>query len=69
MTAPVVVWVPRRTFSLISPTRSRRPGSSAFSRLDFPAPLGPVTTLSCPSSAARSSSSPAPVFTLVQCTG
>src|SRR5215218_5066101 len=34
----------RRTRALISPIRSLSPGCTALSRLDFPAPDGPVTT-------------------------
>src|SRR2546427_370995 len=42
--AAVVVCLPVRHFSLIAPTRSLRPGSNAFSKLDFPAPEAPVKT-------------------------
>ena len=58
MTAVTVVFFPRRTLALISPVRSRRPGCTAFSRLDFPAPDGPVTTDTRPASAARSALEP-----------
>ena len=44
MTADTVVFFPRRTLALISPIRSLSPGCTAFSRLDLPAPDGPVTT-------------------------
>jgi hypothetical protein len=42
MTADTVVCLPRRILALISRTRSLRPDSTALSRLDFPAPDGPV---------------------------
>ena len=63
MAAVVVVCRPRRTRAEISPTRSPSPGSIAFSSDDFPAPLGPVRTLSCPASRSRSAAIPAPVTT------
>ena len=67
--ADTVVFRPRRSLALSSPVRSVSPGWSAFSRLDFPAPEGPVTTDSRPAMAARSSASPAPVLALVRNTG
>jgi hypothetical protein len=65
MTAETVVFFPRRTRRLISPIRSLSPGWTALSRLDFPAPEGPVTTEVRPSRAPANSSMPCPVRALV----
>ena len=69
MTEETVVLRPRRIRRLTSPVRSWRPGCTAFSRLDFPTPEGPVTTVARPASSRRRFSIPSPVFTLVGCTG
>jgi hypothetical protein len=58
ITADTVVWRPRRPRALTSRVRSLSPGSTALSRLDFPAPDGPVTTDVRPAIASASSSIP-----------
>ena len=54
------MWRPLWSTSLTSPVSMRRPGWMAFSRVDFPTPEGPVTTLVAPASWSASSSSPIP---------
>ena len=62
--AETVVFLPRRTRSLISPVRNASPGSIRFSSEDFPAPDGPVSSATWSLNSARSSSTPAPVEAL-----
>ena len=64
MRALTVVCLPRPVRSETSPVRSTRPGRSALSRLDLPAPLGPATTVACPGSHAAMAASPSRVRTL-----
>src|SRR5687768_1204419 len=65
ITADTVVFLPRRTLALISPIRSLSPGCTAFRRLDFPAPDGPLTTEIRPANALANASMPSPVLALV----
>ena len=67
--AKVVVWRPFWVLSLISLVRRSRPGWTALSRLDFPTPEGPETTLVWCASASRRASRPSPVSALVSSTG
>src|SRR5690606_29370980 len=67
--AVTVVCRPFLTASLISAVLSPSPGSSAFSRLDLPTPLGPASALVRPHSTSRSSSSPRASTVLVYSTG
>ena len=60
MMAETVVWVPRPTRIDTAPILRPRPGSSALSSDDLPAPLGPVNTDSLPLRWVRSDSIPSP---------
>ncbi len=66
MIADTVVFLPRPTLALSSWVLSCSPGCTALSRLDFPAPDGPVTTETRPVRAAANSATPTPVRMLVE---
>ena len=63
-----VVWLPLPA-ALRPPVRSSSDGSSAFRRLDLPAPEGPMKATKRPAIARRRSSRPVPVTALVTTMG